>query len=97
MHFKRFAAAGALLSTASAFPSVQQRTDQSICDKYTIALLKDNTAANQYALLTQLVNTVVIGNYSACAVSGGLAGILAPVQYGGEYVNLLPYFNGKSP
>ena len=35
----------------------------SICDKYTTALLKDNTPSNQYTLLTLLVNTVVIGKY----------------------------------
>jgi hypothetical protein len=27
-------------------------------------------------------------------VGGGLPGILAPATYGGEQVNLLPYFNG---
>lgn len=36
----------------------------SICDRYTTALLTTNTAANQYTLLTLLVNTVVIGNYT---------------------------------
>lgn len=35
----------------------------SICDKYTTALLKQNTAANQQTLLTLVVNTAVIGNY----------------------------------
>lgn len=34
----------------------------SVCDKYTKALFKDNTAKNQATLLTALVNTVVIGN-----------------------------------
>lgn len=36
----------------------------SICDYYTTGLLKDNTAKNQYALLTLIVNTAVIGNYT---------------------------------
>lgn len=36
--------------------------DDSICDKYTKALLMNNTAANQATLLTLIVNTVVIGN-----------------------------------
>lgn len=66
----------------------------SICDYYTQAVLMSNTPADQYTLLTVLVNTVVIGNYSACAVGGSTAGILAPANYGGEDVNLLPYFNG---
>lgn len=67
---------------------------QSICDKYTIALLKENTAANQYTLLTLLVNTVVIGNYTQPNTGVAVPGILAPGSYGGEQVNLLPYFNG---
>ena len=90
MQFKHLALAfGTVGSTLAQRPS-----GTSICDYYTTALLKDDTAANQYALLTVLVNTVVIGNYSPCAVGGGLPGILAPANYGGEQVNLLPYFNG---
>ena len=90
MHFKRLA-----LAVGVAGPALAQRpSDTSICDYYTTALFTDNTASNQYALLTALVNTVVIGNYSACAVGGGNPGILAPAYFGGENVNLLPYFNG---
>lgn len=80
-----FAAIGAALADGSS---------QSICDKYTVALFKTDSPANQYSLLTALVNTVVIGNYSTCAVGGAVPGILAPAVYGGEQVNLLPYFNG---
>lgn len=40
----------------------QRPADTPICDYYTTALLKNNTGANQYTLLTLLVNTVVIGN-----------------------------------
>ena len=36
----------------------------SLCDKYTTALLKKDTAANQQLLLTLVVNTAVIGNYT---------------------------------
>lgn len=90
MHFKLFA----LLCGAAGSALAQRPSGVSICDYYTTALLKEDTPANQYALLTVLVNTVVIGNYSACAVGGGLPGILAPANYGGEQVNLLPYFNG---
>ena len=67
---------------------------QSLCDKYTTALLKDDTPANQYTLLTLLVNTVVIGNYTQPNVGVALPGILAPATVNGEMVNLLPYFNG---
>ncbi|KAK5077680.1 hypothetical protein LTR70_009501 [Exophiala xenobiotica] len=90
MHFKHLA-----LAFGVAGPALAQRpSDTSICDYYTTALFTDNTPSNQYSLLTALVNTVVIGNYSACSVGGGLAGILAPAYFGGENVNLLPYFNG---
>jgi hypothetical protein len=66
----------------------------SLCDKYTTALLTDNTAANQYTLLTLLVNTVVIGNYTQPNTGVAVPGILAPAVVNGESVNLLPYFNG---
>jgi hypothetical protein len=83
-----------LLGSAATLAAAQRPSDVSICDYYTGAVLKQNTAANQYTLLTVIVNTVVIGNYSACAVGDGLPGILAPATYNGEQVNLLPYFNG---
>lgn len=81
-----------LLSALSA--SAGSAPPQSICDKYTTALLKSNTPANQYTLLTLLVNTVVIGNYTQPNTGVAVPGILAPGTYGGEQVNLLPYFNG---
>ncbi|PQE13860.1 hypothetical protein CJF30_00006685 [Rutstroemia sp. NJR-2017a BBW] len=40
----------------------QRPANISVCDYYTTALLKDNTAKNQATLLTVLVNTAVIGN-----------------------------------
>ncbi|KAK1659146.1 hypothetical protein BDP55DRAFT_620552 [Colletotrichum godetiae] len=72
----------------------QRPTDTPICDYYTTALLKNNTGANQYTLLTLLVNTVVIGNYTMPNVGIKVDGILAPGMYNGTEVNLLPYFNG---
>lgn len=72
----------------------QRPSDQSICDYYTTALLKQNTPSNQYTLLTLLVNTVVIGNYTQPNTGVTVPGILAPGTYNGEEVNLLPYFNG---
>ncbi|WPG97369.1 Hypothetical protein R9X50_00014400 [Acrodontium crateriforme] len=67
----------------------------SICDYYTTGLLKDNTAKNQYALLTLLVNTAVIGNYTEPSNGVLVPGILNPKgMYNGVPVNLLPYFNG---
>lgn len=78
----------------SAVASAQRPANTPICDYYTTALLKDNTAANQYLLLTLLVNTVVIGNYTKPNTGVAVPGILAPGVVNGEAVNLLPYFNG---
>jgi hypothetical protein len=55
--------------------------------------LKENNATNQYTLLTLLVNTVVIGNYTKPNMNA-VPGILAKGQYQGKDVNLLPYFDG---
>lgn len=62
MYFNRIALLGAVSSIGSV--AAQRPEGTSICDYYTTALLKKNTAANQYTLLTLLVNTAVIGNYT---------------------------------
>ncbi len=67
---------------------------QSLCNKYTQALFGSNTEANQQLLLHKLVNTAVIGNYSAGAMNA-VPGILTPGTYNGEQVNLLQYFDGE--
>lgn len=85
--------------TALAFLSVvsaQSRpNDTSICDYYTTALLKENNATNQLTLLTLVVNTAVIGNYTKPNVGIAVPGILAPGTFNGTSVNLLPYFDGS--
>jgi len=90
MHFSKAAALTAVASTVNA----QRPENTSICDYYTTALLKENTATNQATLLTLIVNTVVIGNYTEPNVGIKVPGILAPGQYNGDDVNLLPYFTG---
>lgn len=65
----------------------------SICDYYTTALLNTSNATTQYTLLTLLVNTVVIGNYTKPNMNK-VPGILAAGTVNGTSVNLLPYFNG---
>ena len=67
----------------------------SLCDKYTMALLGENTAANQKLLLTLVVNTAVIGNYTQPNVGIKVKGILSPGMYNGVEVNLLKYFDGS--
>lgn len=82
------------LASLSLVVATGRPSDTSICDYYTTALLKKNTAANQQTLLTLVVNTAVIGNYTQPNVGIAVPGILAPATYNGEQVNLLPYFNG---
>ena len=88
-----------LLALAAVFCTAQaQRPENiSICDYYTPVLFGDNSAANQYKHLTYLVNTAVIGSYNnthAKAADVKVSGILAPGEFNGTKVNLLPYFNG---
>ncbi|KAJ3480546.1 hypothetical protein NLG97_g8049 [Lecanicillium saksenae] len=68
--------------------------DTPICDYYTTALLKNNTAENQATLLTLLVNTVVIGNYTMPNVGVSVDGILKDGEVDGTKVSLAPYFSG---
>ncbi|KAI1262420.1 hypothetical protein F5Y18DRAFT_159589 [Xylariaceae sp. FL1019] len=90
MRFSKTVALGAAASLAKA----QRPDNTSICDYYTTALLKNNTAENQATLLTLVVNTVVIGNYTMPNVGITVPGILAAGKYNGTDVNLLPYFTG---
>ncbi|KAH7040583.1 uncharacterized protein B0I36DRAFT_371176 [Microdochium trichocladiopsis] len=84
-------------ATAASLSGVQAQrpSNTSICDYYTTALLKNNTAENQATLLTLVVNTVVIGNYTQPNIGLKVPGILAPGTFNGQEVNLLPYFNGE--
>ncbi|KAL2826529.1 hypothetical protein BJY01DRAFT_255993 [Aspergillus pseudoustus] len=67
----------------------------SICDYYTPRILGSDTAANQQLLITLLVNTFVIGNYTTPNTGHPVAGIAAPAEYNGTEVALLPYFTGE--
>lgn len=68
----------------------------SICNYYTEALFKNNTADNQYLLLTALVNRVIIGNFSETTTNINVPGILANGTFNGKNVNLLPFFIGTA-
>ncbi|KAI9762769.1 MAG: hypothetical protein M4579_000121 [Chaenotheca gracillima] len=84
----------AVVAAAIGGAAAQRPSNTSICDYYTTALLKDNTAENQATLLTLVVNTAVIGNYTKPNVGIKVDGILAKGQYNGTDVNLAPYFSG---
>ncbi|KAG9243684.1 hypothetical protein BJ878DRAFT_543038 [Calycina marina] len=87
----RFLAIASALTTLGA---AQRPSNMSICDYYTTALLMNNTGANQATLLTLVVNTAVIGNYTTPNVGITVPGILAAGEYNGTAVDLAPYFNG---
>ena len=89
-----FFKASVLLALVSSVLGAGRPDNTSICDYYTTALLKNNTAANQYTLLTLVVNTAVIGNYTQPNVGITVPGILAPGMFNGTKVELAPYFNG---
>jgi len=90
MLFRSLIASAALVGSALA----QRPANTSICDFYTTALLTDNNATNQYTLLTLIVNTVVIGNYTQ-PNKNAVPGILASnATFNGTKVNLVPYFSG---
>ena len=84
-----------ILGLAVSVVLAQRPANTSICDYYTGALLKNNTAANQYTVLTLVVNTALIGNYTTPNVGIAVNGILNPGTYNGTSVNLLPYFDGS--
>jgi hypothetical protein len=74
--------------------TAQRPSSTSICDYYTTALLKENNATNQMTVLTLVVNTALIGNYTMPNVGVSVNGILNKGTYNGTEVNLLPYFDG---
>ncbi|KAK0354863.1 hypothetical protein LTR91_022254 [Friedmanniomyces endolithicus] len=82
----------ALAATQAA---AQRPTTESICDYYTTAVLKDNNATNQETIVTLVVNTAVIGNFTPNKFNISVPGILAANQtYNGTAVNLAQYFDG---
>lgn len=88
------------LAALAGVATAQRPTNTTICDYYTTALLKDNTATDQATILTLIVNTVVIGNYTKPQIPGvvfpniAVPGLLANTTFNGVHVNLLPYLNG---
>ncbi|KAK3643695.1 hypothetical protein LTR56_009998 [Elasticomyces elasticus] len=86
----------ALLALAVGQASAQRPDNTSVCDYYVTALLKDNNATNQEALVRLVVNTAVIGNFTPNDANINVPGILGQNQtYSGTKVNLLPYFDGS--
>ena len=87
-----------LLLAAATNAFAQRPHSVSVCDYYSHALFKDNGGETQQKLLVYIVNTAVVGTYNNSHVINALGvevpGILAPGDFNGTKVNLLPYFNG---
>ncbi|KAJ3314043.1 hypothetical protein HDV04_001074 [Boothiomyces sp. JEL0838] len=83
-------------SSSESQPSGSSSGQQSLCDKYTTALFKDNTEDNQLKLLTTLVNRVVGGNFTATPNGKPVTGILVKSTFNGQPVDMLPKFIGTS-
>ena len=86
--------ASTILLSLAGLVAAQNSTSTSLCDKYATALLDVSNATTQYTLLTLLVNTALIGNYTKPNTGVAVNGILNPGTYNGTAINLLPYFNG---
>ncbi|KAH7348553.1 hypothetical protein BKA65DRAFT_536556 [Rhexocercosporidium sp. MPI-PUGE-AT-0058] len=72
----------------------QRPANVTICDYYSEKILGEKTAASQKLLLTILINTVVVGNYTTPNVGVSVHGIATPGVQDGKDINLLPYFTG---
>ncbi|KAL7930668.1 hypothetical protein V8C35DRAFT_311910 [Trichoderma chlorosporum] len=85
-----------LLIFTIATVNAQRPVDVSMCDYYTKTLLgKENTPENQLLLVTLLVNTVILGNYTTPNIGIVVPGLFTPGEVDGENVDLLPYFTGE--
>lgn len=72
----------------------QRPSSASICDYYTPRILGEDNAQSQLLLVTLLVNTFVIGNYTTPNTGVSVHGFAAPGIYNGTSIALLPYFTG---
>jgi hypothetical protein len=91
----RFTGTALVVALAASPTAAQRPANVSICDYYTNALLMNNTPTAQYTLLTLLVNTALIGNYTQPNVGVAVNGVLNPGTFNDTNVNLLPYFDGS--
>jgi hypothetical protein len=82
-----------LAIVGSAF--AQRPSTTPICDYYSKSILGTNTASSQSLLITLLINTVVLGNYTTPNIGISVHGIASPIVYNGKYINLLSYFDGS--
>lgn len=71
----------------------QRPINTPICDFYASQIFGNNTAISQRGVMTLILNTAIIGNYTSPNVGVPVTDI-APVSiYNGTSVNLLKYFD----
>lgn len=70
MRTTRLLTATAAVAMAVVEVAARRPANTSVCDYYTTALLGNNSAANQATVLTLLVNTAVVGNYTKPSIPG---------------------------
>ena len=79
---------------SNSFPVLNRPPQVPICDFYSQALFNENTERSQLKLMTALVNTVLIGNYTPTVNNQQVTGILAPSRFNGETIELMGFFTG---
>jgi hypothetical protein len=92
---KMFSKTLVLLAAVSGALASGRPANWSLCDYYAMKYWNatENLAINQYNLLNVLVNRFAFGRVLT-QDGDQITGFLNPGQFRGNYVNLLPYFNG---
>lgn len=72
----------------------QRPSNISICDFYTVKRFSENNSTNQYDFVSLLTNTAIIGTYTTPS-EFHVPGALAPGDFNGTHIDLMPYFNGS--
>jgi hypothetical protein len=75
--------------------NAQRPLNTSICDYWTPSILGSNTPSTQALLLTLIVNTFVIGNYTTPNTGITVPGFASPAIYNGTQITLIEYFDAS--
>ncbi|CAG8980218.1 hypothetical protein HYALB_00012908 [Hymenoscyphus albidus] len=71
----------------------QRPTNTPICDFYASQIFGNNTATSQRGVMTLILNTAILGNYTSPNIDVPVSGIASVSTYNGTSVNLLKYFD----
>jgi len=73
--------------------AAQRPSEISICDWYAEDLFGANTAANQQLLMTYILNTAILGNYTQPNVGIAVTGVAGISVFNGTTVDVITYFD----